>query len=144
MITKRVYRQILPCFWFHDVRVSHIQLATLFEILGLLIKSGTSLTRSVSLLNDQSENTAQKEIIHAWYKEILNGKSLADTIRDTGTPVSDKRVLEIASSERAGQLGSVLLNLSKAVKRDEKIKIGLTFMALFGLVLAVASTMSVI
>lgn len=139
MIAKRVYRQIGPCFWFRDARVSHVQLATLFEILGLLIKSGTSLTRSVSLLNDQAGNAVQRDIIHAWYKEILNGKSLADTLRDTNTPVSDKRVLEIASSERAGQLGGVLLNLSKAVKRDEKIKASVTFVALFGFALVAVS-----
>lgn len=105
----------------------HSQLAILLEILGLLIKSGTSLTQFTLLLYFQVQSTAQKAVTRAWYRKILTGKPLTAALQDPGAPIPDKLMSVISLSERSERLGSALLSSSREMKRDEKLKTNIRF-----------------
>lgn len=141
MIAKNVYRQVFPFFLLSNRRISRSQLAILLEILGLLIKSGCSITYAVSLLNTQTQSDVQQRVIHQWKVEILAGKSLASTLRDTDTPIPDKLMTEISINERAGQLGIALLDSSRQIKRHEKIKASIKYTLFYALVFSLIATL---
>jgi type II secretory pathway component PulF len=98
------------------------ELARLFNMLGLYLKSSIPLIKAISLVKKQESNISLVKFLDYLYNQINEGKSLykaIDTQNIINIPEYIKNAIKVG--EESGKLGIVLIEMSKFLKEEDKI-----------------------
>ena len=124
-------------------KVSHKERYFLIRQMANLLRSGMPLLRTLQILKEEMNGYLQK-VIACMYKDIKNGKSLSDCLKDYPKVFPDIYISMIHYGEESGELPTALTNLAdyqqKQLKLISQIKSALAypiFMAIAGLVTVV-------
>ncbi|MBI5139719.1 type II secretion system F family protein [Candidatus Nomurabacteria bacterium] len=98
--------------------IKSYNLANITRTLGLLLKSGLSLTESLLVTADTTENTQYKKVLINTSKNIAKGKSVSILMESYPAlfPTILPSMLEIG--ERSGNLSNTLIYLSEYYEHD--------------------------
>ena len=90
--------------------------------LKLMIKSGISLPKALSILSAQTANKKFKNILSKIKDEIVKGKKLSEALREYPDVFSELYSSMVEIGEETGNLEDVLGNLSKQMERTYELK----------------------
>lgn len=100
------------------------ELSILARQLGFLMRSGVSITKSLEIAHDQSQNKRMKEILAKCLEEVNKGRSLSECLSDE-KDFPKLMINLIKAGEISGRLDTVMLELSeyyrKLYKQKQKI-----------------------
>lgn len=97
------------------------ELSILSRQLGFLMRSGVSITKSLEIAHDQSQNKRMREILARCSEEVNKGRSLSECLSDEKD--FPKLMLNlIKAGEISGRLDTVMLELSEYYKKLYKQK----------------------
>ncbi|WP_317311795.1 type II secretion system F family protein [Clostridium thermobutyricum] len=97
------------------------ELSILARQLGFLMRSGVSITKSLEIAHDQSQNKRMKEILAKCLEEVNKGRSLSECLSDE-KDFPKLMVNLIKAGEISGRLDTVMLELSEYYKKLYKQK----------------------
>lgn len=97
------------------------ELSILARQLGFLMRSGVSITKSLELAHDQSQNKRMKEILAKCLEEVNKGRSLSECLSDE-KDFPKLMINLIKAGEISGRLDTVMLELSEYYKKLYKQK----------------------
>ncbi len=90
--------------------------------LSTMITAGVPLTRSLSTLQDQTENKYFKTVIGGIEKDIEGGAALADALAKYPNVFSEVYVNMVRAGEAGGILDEILKRLAAQVEKDATIR----------------------
>ncbi len=119
--------------------------ATVFftQELGILLDSGISLDRSLTILSDAQEDKKFKGMILDILEEVKGGKSLAGSLSLFPNIFSGVYVNMVRAGEESGVLPKVLERLGTFMEKVQRIKSEITSSLIYPLFLVVAGILSV-
>lgn len=97
------------------------ELSILARQLGFLMRSGISITKSLEIAHDQSQNKRMKEILAKCLEEVNKGRSLSECLSDE-KDFPKLMINLIKAGEISGRLDTVMLELSEYYKKLYKQK----------------------
>ena len=97
------------------------ELSILARQLGFLMRSGVSITKSLEIAHDQSQNKRMKEILAKCLEEVNKGRSLSECLSDE-KDLPKLMINLIKAGEISGRLDTVMLELSEYYKKLYKQK----------------------
>lgn len=97
------------------------ELSILARQLGFLMRSGVSITKSLEIAHDQSQNKRMKEILARCSEEVNKGRSLSECLSDE-KDFPKLMINLIKAGEISGRLDTVMLELSEYYKKLYKQK----------------------
>ncbi len=97
------------------------ELSILARQLGFLMRSGVSITKSLEIAHDQSQNKRMKEILAKCLEEVNKGRSLSECLSDE-KDFPKLMINLIKAGEISGRLDTVMLELSEYYKKLYKQK----------------------
>lgn len=97
------------------------ELSILARQLGFLMRSGVSITKSLEIAHDQSQNKRMKEILEKCLEEVNKGRSLSECLSDE-KDFPKLMINLIKAGEISGRLDTVMLELSEYYKKLYKQK----------------------
>ncbi len=97
------------------------ELSILSRQLGFLMRSGVSITKSLEIAHDQSQNKRMKEILEKCLEEVNKGRSLSECLSDE-KDFPKLMINLIKAGEISGRLDTVMLELSEYYKKLYKQK----------------------
>lgn len=97
------------------------ELSILARQLGFLMRSGISITKSLEIAHDQSQNKRMKEILAKCSEEVNKGRSLSECLSDE-KDFPKLMINLIKAGEISGRLDTVMLELSEYYKKLYKQK----------------------
>ncbi|MGV3024964.1 type II secretion system F family protein [Clostridium thermobutyricum] len=97
------------------------ELSILARQLGFLMRSGVSITKSLEIVHDQSQNKRMKEILAKCSEEVNKGRSLSECLSDE-KDFPKLMINLIKAGEISGRLDTVMLELSEYYKKLYKQK----------------------
>lgn len=97
------------------------ELSILARQLGFLMRSGVSITKSLEIAHDQSQNKRMKEILAKCSEEVNKGRSLSECLSDE-KDFPKLMINLIKAGEISGRLDTVMLELSEYYKKLYKQK----------------------
>jgi type IV pilus assembly protein PilC len=107
--------------------------------LANLLKSGVSLLRALSIIEEQIGNLYFKQIINDIVVDIKNGRSLSQSITKYPSVFAPLYITMVYAGEESGHLHNMLINIADYLKRQQeiasKVRLALTypvFMAFVG------------
>ena len=103
--------------------LSYTELTSFFENMGMMIKSGISVSEAISLLREEAPSS-EKALINAFdmmSDDIHMGKPFGDAMRDTGA-FPDYSVDMISTSEYTGKLEDTLFHLAEYYRTENSMK----------------------
>jgi len=110
---------------------NNADLALIMQQLGVLVQSGMPLEEALHLLVTQSENQKQRRLVESWHSQILEGRSLSQSMRRSRFNVPDSVIASIAVGEETGHMDSILLRsaeeLELGAENREAFKRGLSY-----------------
>ena len=90
--------------------------------LRLMIKSGISLPKALSILSAQTGNKKFQEILFKIKDEIIKGKKLSEALKDYPDTFSELYSSMVEIGEETGNLEDVLKGLSKQMERTYELR----------------------
>lgn len=122
---SKIYLKIkIPKIFVLKKKLKTIWYKRFCEDLYFLVKSGISLTESILIFRNNSNNTKLKsytKFYDSLYNKLLNGNLLYDALNKTNYKLDNIFLSLISVSEETGKLADVLNNLSKYY--EDKINI---------------------
>jgi type IV pilus assembly protein PilC len=116
--------------------------------LSTMISAGVPLSRSMSALQEDSENPYMKEVLAGLTKDVQSGIPLGDAFAKFPNVFSDVYVNMVRAGEEGGILDEILKRLATQVEQDASIRkkiksammypmvmMGITVVAFFGVML---------
>ena len=112
---------------------------------GTMLSAGLTISRSLSVLERQTENKRLVEIIKQVEKEVRDGNQLSAALRKFPDIFTPLYISMVQAGEESGSLGQALLTMSKFLQKDlstrNKLKSAMTYPAIvliasIGIVLA--------
>ncbi|WP_288478736.1 type II secretion system F family protein [uncultured Clostridium sp.] len=97
------------------------ELSILARQLGFLMRSGVSITKSLEIAHDQSQNKRMKDILAKCLEEVNKGRSLSECLSDE-KDFPKLMINLIKAGEISGRLDTVMLELSEYYKKLYKQK----------------------
>ncbi|WP_436513131.1 type II secretion system F family protein [Clostridium thermobutyricum] len=97
------------------------EISILARQLGFLMHSGVSITKSLEIAHDQSQNKRMKEILAKCSEEVNKGRSLSECLSDE-KDFPKLMINLIKAGEISGRLDTVMLELSEYYKKLYKQK----------------------
>ncbi len=138
-------------------KVKILDLVIFTRQLSTMISAGVPLTRSLSSLQNDSENAYMGEILASITKDVEGGATLGDAFSKYPKVFSEVYVNMVRAGEEGGILDDILERLATQVEQDasmrKKIKsammypsviMGITVISFFGIMLFVIPKMSTI
>ena len=104
--------------------IRNYNLTNTTRTLGLLLKSGLSLTESLSITSDTTENLQYKKAYDDIAHGVVKGKSISEVINRSATIFPDMLSHMISIGEKSGNLSNTLIYLSEYYENefDEQTK----------------------
>jgi type IV pilus assembly protein PilC len=90
--------------------------------LQIILKSGVSVLKGISIMKEQAENKKDKEFIEKIYSEVQKGRSLSEALLDSKFQVPYLLVNMVSIGEESGSLEEVLLRLSIYFEKENYLK----------------------
>jgi len=90
--------------------------------LRLMIKSGISLPKALSILSTQAGNKKFQETLYQIKDEIVKGKKLSETLKDFPEAFSELYSSMVEIGEETGNLEDILNGLSKQMERTYELR----------------------
>ena len=107
-----------------DTRMlNYTELTSFFENMGMMVKSGISVSEAMSLLKEETPSSEQalKNAFDTMADDLYMGKPFGDAMRDTGA-FPDYSVDMISTSEYTGKLESTLFHLADYYRTENSMK----------------------
>jgi len=103
--------------------LSYTELTSFFENMGMMIKSGISVSEAVSLLKEETPASEQalKNAFELMSEDLYSGKPFGDALKDTGA-FPDYAVDMISTSEYTGKLEATLFHLADYYRSEDSMK----------------------
>ena len=103
--------------------LNYTELTSFFENMGMMVKSGISVSEAMSLLKEEtpSSEKALKTALDTMADDLYMGKPFGDAMRDTGA-FPDYSVDMISTSEYTGKLESTLFHLADYYRTENSMK----------------------
>ena len=92
-----------------------------YKELSVLLKSGVDFRKALEILENQQKKEAHKKLIGEITKQVIQGKTLFEAIKDSGK-FSAYEYYSIKIGEESRKLGAVLLELHQYFDRKVKMK----------------------
>jgi type IV pilus assembly protein PilC len=86
-----------------------------------MINAGLPLVQALSILSEQSENPALKDITKAVVYDVESGNTLADALRKHPRAFNDLYVNMVAAGEAGGILDTILLRLAVFIEKNDAL-----------------------
>jgi len=102
--------------------VSLKERVTFFRLLATMINAGLSLTKSLSILEEQSANPKLKKICNTLKINVEMGHSLSEGLRHYPDVFESAQVGMIQSGEISGKLNQVLLQIADQIEKSAKVR----------------------
>ncbi len=126
----------------HRIRNKHLLLFT--QELATLLKSGSPLDRSLTLLIELTESPALKSVIQQVLKDIKGGKSFSEALSQHPKAFSRLYVNMIRSGEVGGFLNEVVERLAQFLEASEALRTTLINAMIYPALLTVVGISSII
>jgi len=107
-------------FKFSKIKPNEIDIFT--RELATLIRASVPILRSLSLIAQQTENPAFKDLIFDLIKQVRDGKTFSETIEKYPRSFDKLYLNMIRSGEKGGVLSEVLSKLSEYREKEAEIK----------------------
>ena len=103
--------------------LSYTELTSFFENMGMMIKSGISVSEAMSLISEETPASEQalKNAFDTMTDDLHMGKPFGDAMRDTGA-FPDYSVDMISTSEYTGKLEGTLFHLAEYYRTENSMK----------------------
>jgi general secretion pathway protein F/type IV pilus assembly protein PilC len=109
-------------FNFHISNVSKTELFKLFNALGLYLKASISLINAITLTKNQTDNVKLLKFLDYLQQNIKEGQSFYKTLLNQKIiKIPSYIINSVKVGEETGKLDSVLIEMSKFLKEEEKI-----------------------
>ena len=109
-------------FNIHISNVSKTELFKLFNALGLYLKASISLINAITLTKNQTDNVKLLKFLDYLQQNIKEGQSFYKTLLNQKTiKIPSYIINSVKVGEETGKLDSVLIEMSKFLKEEEKI-----------------------
>lgn len=102
--------------------VSLAEKTNMVESLGIMLKAGISISRSLQILVNQSKNLKMKNILGQIYNQVQAGKSLPDAMAEFPSVFSNIFVSMVKVGDMSGNLEKSLEYLSIQLHREADLK----------------------
>ncbi len=96
----------------------HYNLTNIMRTLGLLLKSGISLTEALLITADTTDNTQYKKSFEKISEGVMRGKGMSDMIAARPSLFPEMLVHMISIGERSGNLSPTLIYLSEYYENE--------------------------
>ena len=90
--------------------------------LGLMLRSGISLSKALHTLSKQTSSKYMSLILNELYKKVDHGKSLADSMKAYPSVFDELFVNMLDAGEKSGKYEEVLQQLYKQLKKSHELK----------------------
>ncbi|MBR0469501.1 MAG: type II secretion system F family protein [Mogibacterium sp.] len=109
-----------------SVKLSYTELTSFFENMGMMIKSGISVSEAIDLLKEETpaSEQAMKDAFAKMSDDLNMGKPFGDAMRDSGA-FPDYSVDMISTSEYTGKLEDTLFHLADYYRTENSMKTAL-------------------
>ncbi len=111
--------------------VSNKTLSLTANQFAIMLKAGLTMTRTIELIADQSDDKLMRRILRACAGDVAAGYSLAGSLRKNGKKVPAVFIETVAAGEESGTLEESFKSLeayySRAHKTQKKVKSALTY-----------------
>jgi general secretion pathway protein F/type IV pilus assembly protein PilC len=109
-------------FNIHISNVSKTELFKLFNALGLYLKASISLINAITLTKNQTDNVKLLKFLDYLQQNIKEGQSFYKTLLNQKIiKIPSYIINSVKVGEETGKLDSVLIEMSKFLKEEEKI-----------------------
>lgn len=102
-------------------KVRNRELYTFTKQLANLVRSGTSLLRSLEILTEQTQSIYLKSVIRSIAQGVKNGKAFSACLSDFPYIFSSLYVTMVNAGEEAGNIHDMLYSLATYLKKQEEI-----------------------
>ena len=103
-------------------RVSDDELVMMTRNLGSMLNAGLTITRALSVMQRQTENSRLKRIITTIIDRINNGDQLNQALKDFPETFDDMYVAMIRAGEESGRLSEALQTLAVQMEKSASLK----------------------
>jgi len=125
------------------LRLSHKEIGMLTGELATLLESGLPLDRSLTILQQLTEeNPKLNKLVVNVLEKVKGGKSLADALESQGEVFSKFYLNMIRAGEMGGNLGGVLQRLGDYLERSQELKDTVKTAMIYPTILLVMSLVS--
>ncbi|MGY6276864.1 type II secretion system F family protein [Methylomonas sp. MgM2] len=125
------------------LRLSHKEIGMLTGELATLLESGLPLDRSLTILQQLTEeNPKLNKMVTNVLEKVKGGKSLADALESQGEVFSKFYLNMIRAGEMGGNLGGVLQRLGDYLERSQELKDTVKTAMIYPTILLVMSLVS--
>lgn len=107
---------------FKKKRIPPNELIRFFQELGIMLKSGLTLLKALTLLKDEAKNKLLKEIIISLIFNIKKGNSFNYSLAPYSNILGSLYINMLIIGEQSGTLPEILENISLNIKRNHFIK----------------------
>ncbi len=121
------------------VRVSRYELSTLTTQLSIMLRAGVDLVSALSSLERQASGPRLKAVLASVQEEVLGGKSFSRALGRYEKTFGATYIATVAAGEVAGELPKVLVQLSKSIRGEMKLRKSLRAMMIYPLTLVGAA-----
>ncbi|MBQ6388347.1 MAG: type II secretion system F family protein [Mogibacterium sp.] len=107
-----------------DTRMlSYTELTSFFENMGMMIKSGISVSEAVALLKEETPESEQtlRHAFETMSEDLYMGTPFGDAMKDTGA-FPDYSIDMISTSEYTGKLEDTLFHLADYYRSEDSMK----------------------
>jgi general secretion pathway protein F len=119
-------------------RITPQDLALMTRQLATLVGAGLPLVECIGALIEQIDNARMKRTLSQVREQVIEGRALADALRDHPAVFSDLYVNMVRAGEASGALDIVLLRLAdyteSAARLRSKVRSALTYPILMGII----------
>ena len=115
---KFIFHGLILRFPFSGPIVKNYNLTNATRTLGLLLKSGLSLTESLLITADTTENVQYKKAFEDISRGVMKGKGMSETIGQSPTLFPEMLSHMISIGERSGNLSNTLIYLSEYYENE--------------------------
>ena len=122
-----------------NVRVSRYELSTLTTQLSIMMRAGVDLVSALSSLERQASSRGLKSVLSSVQEEVVGGSSFSKALGRYEKTFGSTYVATVAAGEVAGELPTVLTQLSKSIRGEMKLRKSLRAMMIYPLTLVGAA-----
>ncbi|MFY0656123.1 MAG: type II secretion system inner membrane protein GspF [Neptunomonas phycophila] len=120
-------------------RVSTRDLSLFTQQFAALIQSATPLEEAIQVSANQTNNKALKRTLQAVRSKILEGHTLADSLRDHPRVFPPIYCALISAGEHSGDLAKVLMRLADYTERTQQLRNTVSQAAIYPIVLTIVA-----
>ena len=120
-------------------RVSTRDLSLFTQQFAALIQAGTPLEEAIQVCVQQTNNRTLKRTLQAVRSKILEGHSLADSLKEHPKVFPPVYSALVSAGEHSGDLGKVLMRLADYTERNQQLKNTVSQAAIYPIVLTVVA-----